>query len=179
MSRTFRLVLLSVSLSASILVVTAGCKKSDAPAGTKIEETKPADPTKAAEPKAGDTAKPADPVKPAEPAKPADPPAAGGTNSELENKAIAMMGKLGDVFAADAKDCEKLATDLRAFLNDNKATIAEMTALEKKQTEAEKTAFEARNKAAQEAAQAKMEPAAKACGDNKNVQAVLKDFPTD
>jgi hypothetical protein len=171
MSRTFRLVLFSVSFS--VLVVTAACKKSDAPAGTKIEETKPADPAKPAEPKA------ADPAKPAEPAKPADPPAAGGTNSEVENKAIAMMQKLGDVFAADAKDCEKLATDLRAFLNDNKGTITEMTALEKKQTEAEKAAFEVRNKAVQEAAQAKMEPAAKACADNKNVQAVLKDFPTD
>lgn len=170
MSRTFRLVLFSVF---SLLVVTAACKKSDAPAGAKPEETK------AAEPKASDTPKPADPAKPAEPAKPAAPPAAGGTNTEVENKAIAMMEKLGDVFAADAKDCEKLATDLRAFLNDNKATIAEMTALEKKQTEAEKAAFETRNKAVQESAQAKMEPAAKACADNKNVQAVLKDFPTD
>jgi hypothetical protein len=176
MPRTFQLVLFSVSLS--ILVVTAACKKSDAPAGTKPEETKPA--TEPA--KAGDPAKPADPAK-AEPAKPADSPAsagaAGGTNSEVENKAIAMMQKLGDVFANDAKDCEKLATDLKAFLAENKALISEMTALEKKQTEAEKAAFEARNKAVQDAVQAKMEPAAKACSENKNVQAAMKEFPTD
>ncbi len=171
MSRTFQLVLFSVSCSC--LVMIAACKKSDAPAATKTEEAKPAD-----------TAKPAEPAKPADTAKPADPPpAAAGTaassNSEVENKAIAMMQKLGDVFANDAKDCEKLATDLKAFLAENKALITEMTALVKKQTEAEKVAFEARNKAVQEAVQTKMEPAAKACADNKNVQAAMKEFPTD
>src|SRR4029079_16678810 len=138
MPRAFLLVLLSV------LVVTAACKKSETPAGTKTEETKAADPAKA-----GDTAKPAEPAKTAA-AKPADPaPAAGGTNSEVEAKAIAMMQKLGDMFVADAKDCEKLATDLKAFLADNKTVISEMTAFEKKQSEADKAAFEARNKKTQ------------------------------
>ena len=167
MSRTFQLVLISALLAAG------ACKKSDAPAGDKTAETKPADPAKA------DPAKPAEPAK-ADPAKPADPaPAAGGANSELENKGIAMMQKLGDVFAADASNCDKLATDLKAFLTDNKALIKEMTELEKKQTEAEKTAFEARNKKVQEEVQAKMEPAAKACADNKNVQEAMREFPTD
>jgi hypothetical protein len=172
MSRTFQLVLFSASLS--IVVALSACKKSDAPAGPKTEEAKPADQSKAGDPsKPADTAK-ADPAKPAAP-----PPAAAGTNSDFENKAIATMQKLGDVFANDAKDCEKLATDLKAFLAENKAVIVEMTALEKKQTEAEKAAFEARNKAVQDAVQAKMEPAAKACADNKNVQAAMKEFPTD
>ena len=167
MSRMFQLVLISALLAAG------ACKKSDAPAGNKTEETKPADPAKA------DPAKPAEPAK-ADPAKPADPaPAAGGANSELENKGIAMMQKLGDVFANDASNCDKLATDLKAFLADNKALIKEMTELEKKQTEAEKTAFEARNKNVQEEVQAKMEPAAKACADNKNVQEAMREFPTD
>jgi hypothetical protein len=167
MSRTFQLVLISALLAAG------ACKKSDAPAVTKTEETKPADPAKA------DPAKPADPAK-ADPAKPADPaPATGGANSELENKGIAMMQKLGDVFANDAKDCDKLATDLKAFLAENKPLIKEMTELEKKQSEAEKSAFEARNKKVQEEVQAKMEPAAKACADNKNVQEAMRDFPTD
>jgi len=168
MSRTFQLVLISA------LLATGACKKSDAPAGTKTEETKPADPAAKADP-----AKPAEPAK-ADPAKPADPaPAAGGANSELENKGIAMMQKLGDVFANDASNCDKLATDLKAFLADNKALIKEMTDLEKKQTEAEKAAFEARNKKVQEEVQAKMEPAAKACADNKNVQEAMREFPTD
>jgi hypothetical protein len=165
----FQLVLISALLAAG------ACKKSDAPAATKTEETKPADPAKA------DPAKPADPAK-ADPAKPADPApaaAAGGANSDLENKGIAMMQKLGDVFASDASNCDKLATDLKAFLADNKALIKEMTELEKKQTEAEKTAFEARNKKVQEEVQAKMEPAAKACADNKNVQEAMREFPTD
>jgi hypothetical protein len=167
MSRAFPLVLLSV------LLVTIACKKSETPAGTKTEEAKPADPAKA------DPAKPAEPAK-ADPAKPADPaPAVGGANSELENKGIAMMQKLGDVFANDAKDCDKLAVDLKAFLAENKPLIKEMTELEKKQSEAEKVAFEARNKKVQEEVQGKMEPAAKACADNKNVQEAMRDFPTD
>jgi hypothetical protein len=169
MSRAFPLVLLSV------LLVTIACKKSETPAGTKTEEAKPADPAKA------DPAKAAEPAK-ADPAKPADPaPAAagGGANSALENKGIAMMQKLGDVFANDAKDCDKLAVDLKAFLAENKALIKEMSELEKKQTEAEKAAFEARNKKVQEEVQGKMEPAAKACADNKNVQEAMRDFPTD
>jgi hypothetical protein len=163
----FQLVLISALLAAG------ACKKSDAPAANKTEETKPADPAKA------DPAKPAEPAK-ADPAKPADPaPAAGGANTDLENKGIAMMQKLGDVFATNASNCDKLATDLKAFLADNKALIKEMTELEKKQTEAEKTAFEARNKKVQEEVQAKMEPAAKACADNKNVQEAMREFPTD
>lgn len=167
MSRALQLVLLSV------LLVTTACKKSETPAGTKTEEAKPADPAKA------DPAKPAEPAK-VDPAKPADPtPAAGGANSALENKGIAMMQKLGDVFANDAKDCDKLATDLKAFLAENKGLIKEMTELEKKQSEAEKAAFEARNKKVQEEVQGKMEPAAKACADNKNVQEAMRDFPTD
>ena len=54
-----------------------------------------------------------------------------------------------------------------------------MTELEKKQTEAEKTAFEARNKKVQDEVQGKMEPAAKACAENKNVQEAMREFPTD
>jgi hypothetical protein len=173
--------LLKLALCAVLLI--AACKKSDAPAKgaepAKAGEAKPADPTKPASPDPG--AKPADPPASADPgAKPAAPAAAAGdTNSEVENKAIAMMRKLGDVFEAGAKDCEKLATDLRAFLAENKTLIAELSELEKKQTEAQKIAFDNRNQAVQNEIQAKMEPAAKACGDNKNVQAAMKEFPSD
>jgi hypothetical protein len=165
------------------VLMTAACKKSDAPAKsaepTATGEVKPADPgAKPADPpKPADPAKPADP--PADPAKPADPAAGADVNSEVENKALNMMRKLGDVFANGAKDCEKLATDLRAFLAENKALIAELSELEKKQTEAQKIAFDKRNQAVQEEIQGKMEGAAKACGDNKNVQAAMKEFPSD
>ena len=168
------------------VLMTAACKKSDAPAKS-AEPTaagevkpadpgaKPADPAKPASPDPG--AKPADP--PADPAKPAAPAAGGDVNSAVEEKALNMMRKLGDVFANGAKDCEKLATDLRAFLAENKALIAELSELEKQQTEAQKMAFDKRNQAVQEEIQGKMEGAAKACGDNKNVQAAMKEFPSD
>jgi hypothetical protein len=89
-----------------------------------------------------------------------------------------MMRKLGDVFANGSKDCEKLATDLRAFIAENKALMAELIELEKRQTEEEKLAFEKRNQAVQDEVQGKMESGSKACGDNKNVQAALKEFPS-
>src|SRR5690349_9459725 len=98
MTRTLSLALFS------LILMVAACKKSDSPTA-KSDENKPADTTKPA-----DTAKPADPAKPADTAKPADPPkaadtapAAAGTNSEVETRAVAMMQKMGDLFAADAK----------------------------------------------------------------------------
>jgi len=178
----FRMLKIAV-FSASMMV--AACKKDDKPA-----ETKPATPVTASDP-----AKPADPAaKPADPAaKPADPapvdpatpaakpaePAASGKNSELEVKGVAMMQRMGDLFAANAKDCDKLALGIKAFIADNKPLLAELAALEKSQSDAEKKAFEARNMAAQEEVMKKMDPAVKACGDNANVQAAMKEFPAD
>ena len=167
MSRTFQLVLISALLAAG------ACKKSDAPAGNKTEEVKPADPAKA------DPAKPAEPAK-ADPAKPADPaPAAGGANSELENKGIAMMQRMGDLFAADAADCEKLAVDIKAFIVQNRELIGRLNELERSQSDQEKAAFETRNKPVQDAVVAKMDPAMEKCGQNPSVQAAMKEFPTE
>jgi hypothetical protein len=170
MLRTFKIALFSATM------LVAACKKSDKPA-----ETKPADTTKAGDPsKPADPAAKPDPAKPADPAaKPAEPAAATGTNSELETKGIAMMQKMADVFAADEKDCEKLATDIKAFAAENKALFTELTAMEKKQSEQEKAAFEARNKGVQEAVMKKMGPTMTACGSNANVQAAMKEFPAD
>jgi hypothetical protein len=169
MLRTFKIALFSVTM------IAAACKKADKPATMAPEATtKAADPTKPADP----TAKPADPaVKPADPA-PATP-AATGTNSELENRAVAMMQQMADMFAADAKDCEKLATDVKGFLAKNKELLGQVMAMEKKQTEQERTAFEARNKAAQDSMMQKMTPAMNACRDNKSLEAAMKEFPTD
>ena len=170
MFRTLKIALFSAT------VMVAACKKAD-PA-----ETKPAEATKV-ETKV-DPAKPADPaVKPADPAaKPADPaakPAAPGQNTELENKGIAMMQQMGDLFAANAKDCDKLADGIKAFIAQNKPLLADLAALEKSQGEAEKKAFEARNMGTQEEVMKKMDPAVKACGENPKVQAAMKEFPTE
>jgi hypothetical protein len=173
MSRLFTL-----ALCAALLIA---CKKSDAPA-PKADQTKTADPAKPADPgvKPADPAKPGDPAAP-DPAKPGhpSPAAATGANADLENRGVALMRKMGDVFAGAGKDCEKLATDLRAFVAENKALMTELSTLEKKQTEAEKAAYEVRTRAVQDEMQAKAEPVANACADNANVQAAMREFPTD
>jgi hypothetical protein len=160
MLRTFTIALFSATMMA------AACKNADKPATMAPEAT-----TKAAA-----STKPADPA-----AKPADPVAASasGTNSELETKGVAMMQRMADMFAADAQDCEKLATDVKGFIAQNKELLGQLMAMEKKQSEQERTAFEARNKAAQAAMMQKMTPAMNACRDNKSLEAAMKEFPTD
>jgi uncharacterized lipoprotein YajG len=173
MLRTLKIALFSAT------VLAAGCKKSEKPATVTPEATaKPADP--AAKP-ADPAAKPADPAaKPADPAAATPPaPAATGTNSELENKGIAMMQRMASMFATDGKDCEKLATDVKAFIAQNKELLGQLMAMEKAQTEQQRAAFEARNKAVQEDMLAKMTPAVTACRDNKSLEAAMKEFPTD
>ena len=119
-------------------------------------------------------AKPA-PVRPAA----AAPGATAGGNSELENKGIAMMQRIGNLFAADAADCEKLAGDIKAFIVQNRELLGQLTELERSQSDQEKTAFETRNKPVQDAVAAKMDPAMEKCGQNANVQAAMKNFPAD
>jgi hypothetical protein len=178
MLRTFKIALFSA------MMMAAACKKADKPATPTTEATaKAADPAKPADPvaKPGDpAAKPADPAaKPADPAPSAAAPVDKGTNSELENKAVAMMQRMADMFAADGKDCEKLATDVKGFIAQNKEQLRQLLALEKKQSEAERKAFEARNQAAQQSMMEKMGPAMEACHDNKNLEAAMKEFPSE
>jgi uncharacterized lipoprotein YajG len=123
----------------------------------------------------------ADQPGPAKPvaAKPAAPVATAAGNSELENKGIAMMQRMSDLFAGDAADCEKLAVDIKAFIVQNRELLGQLTELERSQSEQEKSAFEARNKPVQDAVVAKMDPAMEKCGQNPSVQAAMKDFPAD
>jgi hypothetical protein len=116
---------------------------------------------------------------PAKPAQPAAPATAVAGNTELENKGIAMMQRMGDMFAADAEDCEKLAVDIKAFIVEHRELLSQLTQLEHAQSDQEKLAFEQRNKPVQEAVMAKMEPVMNKCGANPNVQAAMKDFPTE
>jgi hypothetical protein len=165
MVRTFQIALFSAML------MVAACKKADQPAPVAAEPV-----TKATTPmKPGDPAKPADPA--AKPGDPAAPPATG--NNELENKGLAMMSRMADLFAADARDCEKLATDITAFIAQNKALIGQLTAMEKQQSPQDRAAFEARNKAVQQEVMTKVTPTMTACKDNKNVQAAMTSLAAD
>jgi hypothetical protein len=151
MLRTLTIALVSLSLT------FVACKK---------KEDKAADPAKTADPagKATETTKPAETA----------PAAAGG---DMEAKGIALFGKLGDIFAADAKDCEKLATDIKTFIGENKDLMAQLKEFDAKQTPEQKKAFDERNKGKAEEMMKKMGPAMEGCGSNANVTAAMKEMP--
>ena len=144
----------------SLVLGASACKKK--------EEAKPATP--AAETKPGE-AKP-DETKPAD--KPAEPAAGGIANAaEYEAKAMEMSDKMTAMFAADGKDCEKLAGDMSKFIDENKTMFAAAKAFEAAHPEAKKaldTKMEPKMKEMME----KMGPAMEACKDNK----ALKDAMT-
>ena len=153
MLRTIQIALFSAA------ALTAACSKSDKPAAAAPEGAKPElqAPVAAA----------------AAPAAPAN------GNTELQNKGIAMIREMGDMFAADAKDCEKLATDIKAFIAKNKDLIGQIAAMEKQQSEQERASFEERNKGVQEELMKKMAPTMQTCGANANVQAAMATFPSE
>jgi hypothetical protein len=98
--------------------------------------------------------------------------------SDYEARSVALLDKLSAVFVADGKDCDKLATDLNKFMDENKAAMqAEMAygkahpddkqAVDKK-VEAKANAF----------ADKVLEPAMAACQSNKGVQEAMAKIPT-
>lgn len=164
MVRTFPFLLCTVTM------MVTGCKKADKAAGTTPDQV-----AKAGDPGTPAGGKPADPAAtPTDPATPADPATSSATgNSELEAKGIAMTQRMAEMFVADAKDCEKMATDIRAFTAQNKALLDQLAELEKHQTAQEREAFEKRNQPMLEALLKKVMPAMTACRDNKNVEAAM------
>lgn len=162
---------LHVALFAALAL--AGCKSSDKPAAQGEAAAKPHDPTNGSgielvpEPIAPGSAAPSAPVA----------PVAAGSNTPLQNRGIAMMQQLADLFAANEKDCEQLARALTTFTRDNKKLYEELTEMEKKLSEAEREAFETRNQAVQEAVIRKITPAVTACRGNANVEAAMNALP--
>jgi hypothetical protein len=154
MLRTFRIATLSMAM------LFAACK-------TDKPEPRP-EVAKAAVP----AAKPAAPEVPA--VKPAAPAA---SNTELETKGIAMMQRMADMFAADAKDCDKLAADLRTFIASNKPLLTQLADADQQQNDEQRDAFSARNAEVQAAVAAKMQSAMATCAANPAVLAAMKEFP--
>jgi hypothetical protein len=178
MLRTFPVVLCSVTM------LILACKKADKPAGTTPDQVAstaagatpsvPADPAKPVDPVAKPAEPAATPANPVGSAKPADPaPGSTTASRELEVKGIAMSQRMADLFVADAKNCEKMATDIRAFTTLNKALLDQLAEMEKHQTQEEREAFDQRNRATLEALLIKVTPAMTACRDNKSVEAAM------
>ncbi len=153
----------------ALVVVLSACKT----------DNKPADPPKpvAHEP-APPAPKPPEPAAPAapEPAKPAES-SEKPTDAELEAKGFTIVSKMGDLFLADANDCEKLATDLKAFIAENKPAMLQLSEMERRQTPEEKKAYNQRTKAKQDEMMKRIQPAVEACKTNANVQAAMAEIP--
>ena len=98
------------------------------------------------------------------PAPPAAPP--------LEDRALATIDRLADLFVADGSDCDKLADDVTAFAADHHdvfTAIQQMTPPEGSAREA----FEARNAARMDAIQHKIAGAVQTCATNARLGAAI------
>lgn len=154
MIRTLTIALLSLGLM-------AGCSK-------KEDKAKAADPAKPADPNAKPTDPGATPTTP-DPAKPA-----GGGTMDMA-KAEAMMNEMGGIFEKAGKDCDKLATDLKGFIDKNKETMKSSKDFEKNLSADDKKKWEEKTKAMTE----KMMPVMTACATNEKVQGVMKEMAED
>ncbi len=153
MSRTFR--------TAMLLAVTllAGCK------------TKPADPPAAARPTEARSAPGAQPSLP-DPQGPSAP--AAQAHNEAQARNIAAMQHLADTLADDARDCEKLAVDLKAFIAENRPLLAQLMAAANRPTDDLPSGA---NHGAAGAAARKLQTAMTTCAGTTSVAAAMKDLP--
>ncbi|HEX3476902.1 MAG TPA: hypothetical protein VHT91_17880 [Kofleriaceae bacterium] len=157
MSRTFRTAML---LAAALL---AGCK------------TKQADPPPAARPtEMARSAPGAPPALPDSPAGTAAPAAAPATPAEAQARNIVAMQHLADTLADDAQDCEKVAVDLKAFIAENRAALAQLMAAANRPVDDAPTGA---NRAAAAAAARKLQTAMTTCAATSSVAAAMKDLP--
>jgi hypothetical protein len=131
-----------------------GCKKK--------EETKPAEPT--TETKAPEAAKPAE----------GTPPAAGTDDAQ---KYVDLMVNFGKIFAANAKDCTKLAGEIKKYVADNRATFEALKKREAGMTPEQKKAEDEKFKPQMDQFMKDMTPAMESCKTNKDVEAAMKEVP--
>lgn len=144
--------------AAALVVLLSACKTDNQP--------KPAP----------EPAKPA-PAKPPEPPKPPVQDQAPPTPAELEAKSFTIVEKMGDLFLADAKDCDKLAVDLKAFIAENKPIMLQLSEMERHQSPEERKAYNERTKVRQDDEMKRIQPAVDACKSNANVQAAMAEIP--
>lgn len=163
MSRWSATALLSV-------IMIAGCKTKQAdPAPATAHAASPARSTTPGEPP-----RLPEPAGSAEAARPAAPaPSA----AELEARSVTAMQHLADVIAVDARDCEKLAGDLRTFAAENRPLLGQLFALQQQPTAAQGAAYSRR--AAAVAAGQKLQAAIAICASNPSVVAAMKEFPAE
>lgn len=152
-----------IALCATFLFVAACKKKEEGAPAPAAGETKPADP------KTADT-KPAVPKTTEQSAETKlSEPAVGGaiaSSADYESKAMAAMDKMTAIFAAGGKDCDKVASEMIKFVDENETLIKSAKAWEKDHPD-EKKVFDTKVKAKREDFMAKAGPTMQACKDHK------------
>lgn len=148
-------------LLATLLLFTA-CKKK--------EDTKPAETATTAEKKADD--KTDDKTAPA--ADTGAPKVADA--NQYETLGVDMTNKLLAIFAADGKDCDKLAADLTKFGEDNRKVFDSIKAFEKEHPDAEK-AFNEKMKGREKEFEEKVGPAFEACQNHEGMKKAMQNMP--
>ncbi len=92
----------------------------------------------------------------------------------MEDKSVAMLDQIVDIFTKAGTDCDKLAASLEAYAATNKQTFVELKEWGARQTAAQKQALATRNKEKIPGLLMKMGLATQACGKNPAVTAALK-----
>jgi hypothetical protein len=101
-----------------------------------------------------------------------DEPKAAEEN-DTQKAMIEVWNKVGDSIAANEKDCKKMGEELTKLTTDNKKTIDDINAWEKKEPEANKAWME-KHKGDMEAWMKKTEGGRKACEKDAKVAAAMK-----
>jgi hypothetical protein len=140
-------------LLATMLLVTA-CKKS--------EDKKPAEPAVKTDDKAAPAVSPDKKI---------------ATPAEYETLGIDVTNKLLALFGADGKDCDKLATDLTKFGEDNRKLFEALDAYGKANPEVAK-AFDQKMEAREKEFEEKLGPAFEACRNHEGMKNAMKSMPT-
>ena len=89
-----------------------------------------------------------------------------------------MTNQLLALFVDAGKDCDKLATNLSKFGDDNRALFESLKAFEKANPDAEK-AFDEKMKGREKEFEQKLGPAFDACKDHEGMKAAMSKLPMD
>jgi hypothetical protein len=146
----------------SVLLAFTACKKKDDAAKTDQGSGSAATATKPTESKPAETK-----------------PAGGGditSAADYETRGNALMDKMIGIFAADGKDCDKLAADINKFLDDSKGDMDAVMAYEKAHPD-DKKAMDKKNEAKTKEFMEKAGPAIEGCKDNKALQDAMAKMP--
>jgi hypothetical protein len=160
----------STRLGTTLLVMTmvAGCKTRQADPAPAAKPTDPARSAPAAAPALPGPPGPADPAAPGLPA----PAAPAATAAEAQARNVAAMQHLADTLAADARDCEKLAVDLKAFIAENRPLLVQLIAAANRPGDPPVA-----DHAAAAAAARRLQTAMATCAASSSVAAAMKDLP--